>query len=62
VLFTGTAIANFLLSICGRRVWSVYSDATVKVITKAASEFKADTKIGRAEALRRSMMALITEG
>ena len=42
--------------------WSVYSDATVKLITKAISELKSDGKIGRAEALRRSMVALITDG
>jgi CHAT domain-containing protein/tetratricopeptide (TPR) repeat protein len=42
--------------------WSVYSDATVKLITKAVSELQSDANIGRAEALRRSMMALITDG
>jgi CHAT domain-containing protein len=30
-----------------------------KLITKAFDEIKADSKIGRAEALRRSMLALI---
>ncbi len=42
--------------------WAVYSDATVKLITKAVGELKADAKIGRAEALRRSMLALIKDG
>jgi CHAT domain-containing protein len=30
--------------------------------TKAIAEFKADPRIGRAEAMRRSMLALITSG
>jgi CHAT domain-containing protein/tetratricopeptide (TPR) repeat protein len=42
--------------------WAVYSDATVKIITKAVSELKTASKIGRAEALRRSMVMLITNG
>jgi CHAT domain-containing protein len=40
--------------------WEVNSDATVKLITKAIAELKANPKIGRAEALRRSMLSLIT--
>jgi CHAT domain-containing protein len=40
--------------------WAVNSDATVKLITKAFDEMKADSKVGRAEALRRSMLALIS--
>jgi CHAT domain-containing protein len=39
--------------------WAVNSDATVKLITKAFEEMKANPKTGRAEALRRSMLALI---
>jgi CHAT domain-containing protein len=39
--------------------WSVNSDATVKLITEAVAELKSDPKIGRAEALRRSMLAMI---
>jgi CHAT domain-containing protein/tetratricopeptide (TPR) repeat protein len=42
--------------------WAVNSDATVALITKAFDEIKADPKIGRAEALRRSMLALIQTG
>ena len=36
--------------------------AAVKLITVALSEMARDPKIGRAEALRRSMLALIDEG
>ena len=39
--------------------WAVNSDATVQLITKAFAELKADANIGRAEALRRSMLSLI---
>jgi CHAT domain-containing protein len=42
--------------------WAVDSEATVKLITKAFDELKADPRIGRAEALRRSMLALIESG
>ena len=42
--------------------WSVYSDATVKLITKAVSTMAADTSVGRSEALRRSMLSLIEGG
>jgi CHAT domain-containing protein len=42
--------------------WEVASESTVKLITKMAAELKADPQIGRAEALRRSMLSLITEG
>jgi CHAT domain-containing protein len=42
--------------------WEVASNTTVRLITRAISELKADSKIGRAEALRRSMLALITNG
>lgn len=42
--------------------WAVDSDATVKLITGATRETGSDPKVGRAEALRRSMLALINEG
>lgn len=40
----------------------VASESTVKLITKIATELKGDPQIGRAEALPRSMLDLITEG
>jgi len=42
--------------------WYVNSDAAVKLTTRAFDELKANPKIGRAEALRRSMAELITKG
>jgi tetratricopeptide (TPR) repeat protein/CHAT domain-containing protein len=42
--------------------WEVYSDATVKLITVALREMARDPKVGRAEAMRRSMLALIDKG
>jgi CHAT domain-containing protein len=42
--------------------WEVASDATVTLITKAIAELKANPKIGRAEALRRSMLSIIDSG
>jgi CHAT domain-containing protein len=42
--------------------WEVASDATVKLITEAIAEQKANPKIGRAEALRRSMLDMIATG
>ena len=42
--------------------WAVNSDATVELITKTFAALQADPRIGRAEALRRSMMALIEKG
>jgi CHAT domain-containing protein len=42
--------------------WEVNSDATVKLITRAIAELKANPKIGRAEALRRSMLSMIDNG
>ena len=42
--------------------WAVYSDTTVALITKALSTMAADTSVGRAEALRRSILALIETG
>jgi CHAT domain-containing protein len=42
--------------------WEVYSDATVKLITASVREMARDPKVGRAEAMRRSMLALIDKG
>jgi tetratricopeptide (TPR) repeat protein len=42
--------------------WEVDSEATVKLITKAVDNLKTDPKIGRAEALRESMLAMIDRG
>jgi CHAT domain-containing protein len=42
--------------------WAVDSEATVKLITGAVREMSRDARIGRAEALRRSMLALIDKG
>jgi CHAT domain-containing protein/tetratricopeptide (TPR) repeat protein len=42
--------------------WEVYSDATVKLITAAVRDMAGDPKVGRAEALRRSMLALLDSG
>jgi CHAT domain-containing protein len=42
--------------------WAVYAPPTVRLTTKAIAEFKADPRIGRAEAMRRSMLALIASG
>ena len=42
--------------------WAVDSRATVSLVTKAFSEIRADAKVGRLEALRRSMLALIDSG
>jgi CHAT domain-containing protein len=42
--------------------WEVYSDAAVKLTTHAFGEMRRDTAVGRAEALRRSMAALIDKG
>jgi CHAT domain-containing protein len=42
--------------------WAVDSEATVELITGAFDEIKRDANVGRAEALRRSMLALITRG
>ena len=42
--------------------WAVNSEATVRLITKAFDEIKADSKTGRAEALRRAMISLIATG
>jgi CHAT domain-containing protein/Tfp pilus assembly protein PilF len=42
--------------------WEVSSNSAVRLITKAIAELKADPNIGRAEALRRSMLSLINDG
>jgi CHAT domain-containing protein len=42
--------------------WAVESNATVKLITSAMREMAGDAKLGRAEALRRAMLALIDGG
>ncbi len=42
--------------------WAVNSDAAVEITTGAFTAMKADAKIGRAEALRRSIAALIAKG
>jgi CHAT domain-containing protein/tetratricopeptide (TPR) repeat protein len=42
--------------------WALYSDATVKLITVAIREMARDPKVGRAEALRRAMLALVDKG
>ena len=42
--------------------WSVDSAATVKLITSAVGGITRDAKLGRAEALRRAMLALIDKG
>lgn len=42
--------------------WAVESSAAVRLATKAFAELKANPNIGRAEAMRRSMAALIQSG
>ena len=42
--------------------WAVYSDVTVKLISRTVTEITADKSVGRAEALRRAMLALIDQG
>ena len=42
--------------------WAVNSDATVRLIAKAFEELAVDAQIGRAEAMRRSMLALVNSG
>jgi CHAT domain-containing protein len=41
--------------------WPVKSSAAVKLTTTAIAELKAHPKIGRAEALRRAMLALMQD-
>lgn len=42
--------------------WAVDSAATVKLVTRAAREIRSSPAVGRSEALRRSMLAMIDEG
>ncbi len=42
--------------------WAVNSEATVKLITGAMARLAADPSMGRAEAMRQSMLALIDKG
>jgi CHAT domain-containing protein len=42
--------------------WAVNSGSTVKLISEAVDELRRDPRIGRAEALRRSMLSMITTG
>jgi CHAT domain-containing protein/tetratricopeptide (TPR) repeat protein len=42
--------------------WAVYSEATVKLITGAVERMAAAKSVGRAEAMRQSMLALIDKG
>jgi CHAT domain-containing protein len=42
--------------------WAVASDATVKLITGAVGRMASDKSIGRAEAMRQSMLAMIDKG
>jgi hypothetical protein len=43
-------------------VGAVSTDSTVTLITNAVAELKSDPEIGRAEALRRSMLSMIDTG
>jgi CHAT domain-containing protein len=42
--------------------WAVASEPTVKLVAKAIDELKHNPKIGRADALRRSMLSMIDSG
>jgi len=42
--------------------WAVNSESTVKLITRALSTMASDKSVGRSEALRRSMLAMIEKG
>ena len=42
--------------------WAVNSEATVALITGAFAELETSAKLGRAEALRRSLLAMIDKG
>jgi CHAT domain-containing protein len=42
--------------------WSVYSDATVRLITGAVKRLAMDKSVGRAEAMRQSMLAMVDKG
>lgn len=62
--FAGLALAFFLAGARSLMVshWPVYSEAAVSLTTGAYRQLKADSTIGRAEALRRSMLALMDQG
>ena len=42
--------------------WAVASEPTTRLITKAVAALRADPKVGRAEALRRAMVSMISSG
>jgi CHAT domain-containing protein len=42
--------------------WAVYSDAAVKLITGAVKRMASDESVGRAQAMRQSMLAMIDNG
>jgi CHAT domain-containing protein len=42
--------------------WAVSSEATVSLISSAVGSITRDKKLGRAEALRRAMLAMIEKG
>jgi CHAT domain-containing protein len=60
---SGLARAFFYAGARGLLVshWPVKSSAAVKLTTAAVTELKAHPEIGRAEALRRSMLALMQD-
>jgi CHAT domain-containing protein len=62
--FSGLARAFFYAGARALLVshWAVNSEATVSLVTKTFSAVGADGRIGRAEALRRSMLSLIGSG
>ncbi len=62
--FSGLARAFFYAGARALLVshWSVYSDSTVKLISGAVGKLAGDKHIGRAEAMRLSMLALIDTG
>src|SRR5262249_4213985 len=62
--FSGLARAFFYAKARALLVshWYVNSDAAVKLTTRAFAELSSNPQIGRAEALRRSMVELITKG
>jgi hypothetical protein len=47
---------------CWVALGAVYSEATVKLIAGAVGEMARDERVGRSEAMRRSMLALIDKG
>jgi CHAT domain-containing protein/tetratricopeptide (TPR) repeat protein len=61
--FSGLARAFFYAGARALLVshWPVYSDAAVRLTTKAFAEIEADASVTRAEAMRRSMVALMDD-